>query len=90
MYRLLRNKFNVLYVLILDTLQLIVMIMESVHLEGSLYECLSNFIAAYEESIKPRFPFSICNVFFVSKDNLFLLLLCRLISLPLRGNRVKR
>ena len=50
MYRFLRNKFNVLYVLKLDTLQVIVMIMESVHLEGSLYEGLSNFIAAYEES----------------------------------------
>ena len=31
---------------------------------------VANFIIAYIVSIKPRPPFSICNVFFVSKSNL--------------------
>ena len=32
---------------------------------------VANFITAYEVSMKPIFPFSICNVFFVSKGNRF-------------------
>ena len=31
---------------------------------------VANFITAYEESKKPRLPFFICNVLFVSKGNL--------------------
>ena len=31
---------------------------------------VANFITASEVSIKRRLPFSICNVFFVSKGNL--------------------
>ena len=36
---------------------------------------VANFITAYKVSINPRLPFSVCNVFFVSKGNLFLLYL---------------
>ena len=31
---------------------------------------IANFITTDEGSIKPRLPFSICNVFFVSKGNI--------------------
>ena len=31
---------------------------------------VANFITVYEVSIKSRLPFSICNVFFVSKNSL--------------------
>ena len=31
---------------------------------------VANFITIYKESIKPRLPFPICIVFFVSKGNL--------------------
>ena len=33
---------------------------------------VANFINAYEVSIKPRLPFSICNMFFVSKKKSFI------------------
>ena len=31
---------------------------------------VTNFITAYENSIKPRLPFTICNVFLISKGKL--------------------